>query len=549
MIGCIVEERYLVEAELGNGAMGRVYAARHVKVGRRVAIKVMHEELARNPMVVERFAREALVAARLRHPNLVSVLDVGSTPDGRPLIVLELAPGIALSEIPGALEAPRVVRLIRQLLEGLEHAHAAGLIHRDLKPDNILVDEDDTPRIVDFGIAVDSTGSTRRLTEANIVIGTPFYMSPEQARAKKIDHRSDLFSLGVIMYELLAGMPPFPGSSVEAALANATREPPSIYERAGIAVDPLLETFARKLMARELSERFGSAREALQVLALISDDRLAAARALAARPAVDMVHAIGNAAAVVDDVGAVVEVDANTDGLSTVVDVVVQGIAAMDDVAVDDFAGATGARTLMRRRKRFGFAIATAALVMLAAVGFAARGEQAAAPRGELDASESISTSERLAMSETVVAEPTAIVMPKRETADPRIVELLAMTKASTKSTTMMKSTTSTRAVTMSVASAMSMASASPVASALAVDVKPAVVDLKPAVAQVQPPVGDSADSVVAKYVAVGKALKTAKSDELWARFRLIRINEAIATPDGRRNTLVVLAAIEKQLR
>ena len=99
MIGIIVEERYLIEAELGNGAMGRVYAARHVKVGRQVAIKVMHDELAKNALIVERFAREALVAARLRHGNLVSVLDVGTAPDGRPLIVLELAPGIPLSEI------------------------------------------------------------------------------------------------------------------------------------------------------------------------------------------------------------------------------------------------------------------------------------------------------------------------------------------------------------------------------------------------------------------------------------------------------------------
>src|SRR4051794_22957539 len=99
MIGSIIEERYLVEAELGTGAMGRVYAARHVKVGRRVAIKVMHAELAKNEAIVERFAREAMVAARLRHPNLVSVLDVGNAPDGRPLIVLELAPGAALSDI------------------------------------------------------------------------------------------------------------------------------------------------------------------------------------------------------------------------------------------------------------------------------------------------------------------------------------------------------------------------------------------------------------------------------------------------------------------
>lgn len=151
---------------------------------------------------------------------------------------------------------------VRQILEGLAHAHAAGLIHRDLKRGNILVDENDVPRFVDFGIAVlaspDDSVAGRRLTETNIVIGTPFYMSPEQARAKDIDQRTDLFSLGVIMYELLAGMPPFTGTTVDVALANTLREPPSIYQRAGLEVDPLLEAFARKLMARSLDARFAS---------------------------------------------------------------------------------------------------------------------------------------------------------------------------------------------------------------------------------------------------------------------------------------------------
>jgi serine/threonine-protein kinase len=493
MIGRIVEDRYLIEGELGNGAMGRVYAARHVRVGRRVAIKVMHEELARNPMIVERFAREALVAARLRHPNLVSVLDVGMV-DGRPVIVLELAPGIPLSEIPGALEAKRVIGLIRQLLCGLEHAHAAGLIHRDLKPDNILVDADDTPRIVDFGIAVDNTGSCRRLTEANIVIGTPFYMSPEQARAKPVDHRTDLFSLGVIMYELLAGMPPFPGASVEVALANTSREPPSIFERAGISVDPLLETFARKLMARNPSDRFGSAREALDVLALIECDRLNAARALAS---------VSNDAAAVADVGTPSSL--NTDSMSTLVD----GVTTQDEPIAP------------RGRSRFVVSIAMAALVMLAAIGLASHREQPTGPNGEVEVTESIAMRDRATTNESRIEQPTPTARPEREKADPRIVELLAMTKAST------------------VTHPMTMTSL-----ALPIAAQPAVAMREPAIA----PVRDSADSVVAMYVDIGRALKTAHNDELWARFRLIRINEAIATADGRRNTLIALAAIETQL-
>ncbi|HEU4613838.1 MAG TPA: serine/threonine-protein kinase, partial [Kofleriaceae bacterium] len=275
MLGDVVEDRYLIEAELGEGAMGRVYRARHVKVGREVAIKVMHRNLARVPAVVDRFAREAMIAARLRHPNLVSVLDVGTAPDGSPLIVLELAPGEKLASlIDGPQPAERVLALVGQLLRGLEHAHAVGLVHRDLKPDNILVErtEDgrEIPRIVDFGIAVacerDDSIAGRRITEVNTVIGTPVYMSPEQARAQEVDPRSDLFSLGVIAYELLAGVPPFSGESIEVLLASCTEDPPSMHQRAGVAIEPAIEAFVRTLMARRPEDRFQSAQEALAAL-------------------------------------------------------------------------------------------------------------------------------------------------------------------------------------------------------------------------------------------------------------------------------------------
>jgi serine/threonine-protein kinase len=259
MLGQIIEDRYLVEAELGAGAMGHVYRARHIKVGRQVAIKVMHPELARVPTIVERFAREARIAARLNHPNLIGVLDVGMTANRLPLIVLELAPGTSLYQLMiEAMPRERVVKIIRQLLLGLQHAHASGLIHRDLKPDNILVettkDGCEVPRIVDFGIAVctakDDVIANSRLTDANTVIGTPAYMSPEQAMAKDLDARTDLFSLGVIMYEMLAGMTPFEGSGVDVALANSSKDAPAISDRAGILVDPLLEAFVKRPMAR-----------------------------------------------------------------------------------------------------------------------------------------------------------------------------------------------------------------------------------------------------------------------------------------------------------
>ncbi|MDQ3300315.1 MAG: serine/threonine protein kinase, partial [Myxococcota bacterium] len=290
MIGDIVENRYRIEAELGAGAMGRVYRARHVKVGCSVAIKVLHRELLTVPTVVERFHREARIAARLRHPNVIGVLDVGETAAGQHLMVLELAPGIPLSQLVSApLPRARTISIIAQLLRGLSHAHAAGLVHRDLKPENVLVETSpagiDTARIVDFGIAVlrdrDDVAAGPRLTDANLIIGTPHYMSPEHATGAPVDGRTDLFSLGIIVYELLAGCLPFAGSGADVAFANVTRDPPAIAERAPCAtVDPLLEAFARRLMARRLDERFQSAQEALAVLELIELDRTAATRLL-----------------------------------------------------------------------------------------------------------------------------------------------------------------------------------------------------------------------------------------------------------------------------
>ena len=280
-IGTIVEERYRIESELGGGAMGRVYRARHVRLGREVAVKVLREDLMAEPAIVERFAREARVAARLRHPNLVSLLDVGEH-----LMVMELAPGRPLADLTGApMPRARVIAIVSQLLRGLAHAHAAGLVHRDLKPDNVLVDADGIVRIVDFGIAVVRDRSDerdhRRLTAAGLVVGTPIYMAPEQAKGRRVDHRADLFSLGVITYELLAGVPPFEGNGAEVALANVTQDPPLIADRVrGVDVDPLLEAFAHTLMARRLDDRFASAHDALTTLELIDRDRDAAARAL-----------------------------------------------------------------------------------------------------------------------------------------------------------------------------------------------------------------------------------------------------------------------------
>jgi eukaryotic-like serine/threonine-protein kinase len=291
LVGKTVLERYRVEAELGKGAMGTVYRGTHHRLARSVAIKVLHEHLMHDTKILARFQREAQVAARLQHPNLISVLDVGETEDGLHIMVLELAKGPSLADVMGKkpLTAERTMHLVRQLLAGLDHAHGEGLIHRDLKPANVMVETSDSgeevARIVDFGIAVlrdpDESIAGGKLTSTGQILGTPLYMAPEQAKGDAFDHRVDLFALGVIVYEMLSGKWPFEGSAIEIAIANIGQDPPPIAKRApGVTADPLLERFARKLMARRLTDRFGSAHEALHVLDLIVEDRPEAALAM-----------------------------------------------------------------------------------------------------------------------------------------------------------------------------------------------------------------------------------------------------------------------------
>jgi serine/threonine-protein kinase len=273
----VVLERYLIEEPIGRGAMGTVYRGSDIQTLRAVAIKVLHPHLGDEPTMLARFQREARVAARLSHENVVTVLDVGQH-ECMQVMVLEFAPGPTLRDLMDDIALPwsRAVRLVGAILRGLEHAHGAGLIHRDLKPENVLVephpDGSEQPRIVDFGIAAladpdDSLGGGR-LTGTGVVIGTPMYMAPEQAMGESIDQRIDLFALGVTTYEMLAGKPPFAGSVNEIVLANVHKDPPSIGGR----VDPLHEAFARKLMARDRTRRFASATDALAMLARIETD-------------------------------------------------------------------------------------------------------------------------------------------------------------------------------------------------------------------------------------------------------------------------------------
>jgi len=292
LIGEVLANRYRIESRLGGGAMGEVFKARHVKMGRPFAVKVLHQRLLEDPKILQRFEREAELAGRLHHPNVIGVVDVGETAGGSRYMVMDFAEGADLATLLGEAPMPpaRIVNLVRQLLEGLFHAHEQGLIHRDFKPENVIVERDDhgveVPRIVDFGIAIlregsDGSDSTGRLTTNGLVLGTPHYMAPEQAVADPIDHRIDLFALGIVVYELLCGKLPFDGTGVEIARANLLLDPPPIAQRVPyLEVDPLLEAFARRLMAKKRELRPPTAKAARELLELIVDDQRAAAAEL-----------------------------------------------------------------------------------------------------------------------------------------------------------------------------------------------------------------------------------------------------------------------------
>jgi serine/threonine protein kinase len=278
---------YLIDEHLGGGAMGVVYRASHIDTNRTVALKILRAHLLEERETVERFHREARLAARIGHPHVGGVFELVQAND-RHGLALELVEGEPLSSLMTMPVPPeRTTLLIGQLLRGLEHAHAMGLVHRDLKPDNVLVEwrnGRDHARIIDFGIAIAVEGSpdsAARLTGAGQIIGTPGYMSPEQARGEAVDPRSDFYSLGTIMYEMLTGKLPFDGRPVDVLVMKLKKDPPRFEQAApGLAIDPLLERFCFKLLSREPGNRFTTARQALTTLELISSDRGAAAVAL-----------------------------------------------------------------------------------------------------------------------------------------------------------------------------------------------------------------------------------------------------------------------------
>lgn len=201
-----------IEAPLGRGGMGAVYLARQVSLDREVAVKVLASELADDPLFLERLEREARLMAKLRHPNIVAVHDFQKLEDGGAAIVMEFIEGGSLREKlrqhPRGLPVNEALRILRQIAAGLEAAHASGVIHRDMKPENVLLGSDGTARVTDFGLALPLHESSARLTLTGTTVGTVDYMAPEQMKGGELDTRLDVFALGVIAYELLTGQTP-----------------------------------------------------------------------------------------------------------------------------------------------------------------------------------------------------------------------------------------------------------------------------------------------------------------------------------------------------
>jgi eukaryotic-like serine/threonine-protein kinase len=263
--------KFLIQQEIGRGGMARVYRALDTVLQRPVALKVLAPSLSADPEFARRFEREAITAANLRHPAIVTIFDVGEA-DGLRYIAMEYIGGRTLSAVleeHGKLGIPLTIAILAPVAEALDFAHQNGMVHRDVKPHNIMLDTDGRVLLTDFGIAIDPSENGERLTRTGIFMGTPEYISPEQAQAQPLGGRSDLYSLGIVAYEMLAGQVPFSGGTAQQIMAHVYQAPPPLT-----GIDPQsppeLDQIFSRVLAKDPNQRFeraGNLTEALRFVA------------------------------------------------------------------------------------------------------------------------------------------------------------------------------------------------------------------------------------------------------------------------------------------
>jgi len=281
--------RYEIGELIGRGGMSDVYAGRDTRLGRKVAIKLLRAELAEDPQFRARFRREAQDAAKMTHPTIVRIFDAGeeAAEDGRliPFIVMEHIDGRLLSEVihEGPLAPKEAARIIEQVLIALEYSHQAGLVHRDIKPSNIMLTRSGQVKVMDFGIARAVSESAATLAETSKVVGTAQYFSPEQARGEQVDARTDLYSTGVVLFELLTGQPPFHGDNpVAIAYQHLNAEPP-MPSSIEPGIPPAIDAVVLRALAKDPAERYQDAATFRSDLAAAVNGRFDR-RSAAARP-------------------------------------------------------------------------------------------------------------------------------------------------------------------------------------------------------------------------------------------------------------------------
>jgi serine/threonine-protein kinase len=292
LIGTVLGDTYEIARLIGEGGMGRVYEARQVRLGKRFAVKVLHQMLAADRDALARFRREATAAVAIVSPYVAEVVDVHATRDGRPYLVYELLEGEDLGvllERDGTLSITRAARIARQVASGLGAAHAAGVVHRDLKPENIMLlkgnNGEDRVKVLDFGIA--KVTAEDKLTRTGAVLGTPAYMAPEQARGTGLDHRCDIYALGAILYRAVTGRAAFGGTDVGRTLTSVIWDEPERPKTLRKELPDAFELLIQRAMAKDPDGRFASMAELDAALAPF-DASAGRTMQLAGRPAGDV---------------------------------------------------------------------------------------------------------------------------------------------------------------------------------------------------------------------------------------------------------------------